>query len=138
MRGAGERAEVLARLREQIATCERPPADARPAAPTGWPALDRLLPARCARRGSLVELLDWQPGCGAETVAAVLTRAACRSPGVVVVVDPARQFYPPALTSWGVAWERLVVVHAAGEADALWAAVQATRSGAAAAVWLRC
>jgi protein ImuA len=139
MCGAVERAELLSRLREQIAACERHMTGAtRLAVPSGWLDLDRLLPARGIRRGALVELLDRRCGCGAETVAAVLTRAACRSPGAVVVVDADRQFYPAALAAWGVACERLIVVHAAGGADALWAAVQALRSGAAAAVWLRC
>jgi protein ImuA len=134
-----KRAELLSRLRDQIAACERPPADpGRPALQTDWPALDRVLPLAGVRCSSLIELLDRRSGCGAETLAAVLTRAACRSPGVVVVVDPDRQFYPPALAAWGAPLGRQVVVHAAGDADALWAAVQALRSRAAAAVWLRC
>ena len=74
----------------------------------------------------------------------MLTWAACRSPGVVVVVDRDGQFYPPALAAWGVPLERLIVVRAAADADALWAADQALRTGhrrggaAAAAVWFRC
>jgi len=132
-----ERAEVVARLRGAIAACERSAGGPdRPAVRTGWPALDRALPLGGVRRGALVELLDARAGCGAETVAAGLTRAACGGPGVAVVVDPDRQFYPPALAAWGVPLGRLVVVHAA-DADALWAADQALRSRAAAAVWLR-
>jgi protein ImuA len=130
---------LIARLRGEIAACERSESSpGRPVIRTGWPALDRALPPGGLRRGALVELLDARSGCGAETVAAVLTRAACRDPGAVVVVDRDRQFYPPALAAWGVPFRRLVVVRAADAADALWAADQALRSQAAVAVWLRC
>jgi protein ImuA len=67
----------------------------------------------------------------------VLTRAVCRSPGAVVVVDNDRDVYPPALAAWGVPLERLIIIHAADEAGALWAADQALRCRATAAVWLR-
>jgi protein ImuA len=138
MRDGSERAELLTRLRSDIAARERPGCvPDRPALPTGLPALDRVLPLGGIRRGALVELLDARSGCGAETVAAVLTRAARRPGETVVVVDPDRQFYPPALATWGVPLGRLVVVHAADDADALWAADQALRCPAVCAVWLR-
>jgi hypothetical protein len=56
---------------------------------------------------------------------------------VVVVVDRDRQFYPPALAAWGIPLPRLVVIHADDDAQALWAADQALRSRATAAVWFR-
>jgi protein ImuA len=134
MLATSDRADLLARLRHDIATCGPPGQVDRSAVRTGWPALDRLLPAGGVRRGSLVELLDL--GGGAESVAAILTVTACRSPGVVVVVDQAGEFYPPALAGWGVPVERQIVVRPGDDADALWAADQALRSRAAAAVWL--
>jgi protein ImuA len=134
---ATARADLLTHLRDEIAARERTPTERDlSATPTGWPALDRLLPLGGIRRGALIELLDGGLGCGAETVAAVLTRAACRNPGVVAVVDPAGEFYPPALAAWGVPFDRLVVVRPTTDADALWAADQALRSRAAVAVWL--
>src|SRR5436853_494532 len=112
-----KRIAILDRLRDQLAACGCPAEDVdRSLIRTDYPVLDRLLPAGGLRRGSIVELLDPGPGGGAETVAAVLTRVACRSPGVVVVVDRDGQFYPPALAAWDVPWERLVVVRA--ETDA--------------------
>jgi protein ImuA len=138
MRDGSERAELLARLRDGIAACERTECAAcHPVIRTGWPALDRALVLGGIRRGSLVELLDTRAGCGAETVAAVLTRSACRAGEAVVVVDPDRQFYPPALAAWGVPLGRLVVVRVADDAGALWAADQALRCPAVGAVWLR-
>jgi protein ImuA len=137
MRDEGDRTDLLIRLRDEIAACGRPGQVDRPIVPTGWPALDRILPGGGVRRGSLVELLDERAGCGAETVAAMLTRTVCQTPGVVVIVDRDGQFYPPALAAWGVTFDRLIVVRAAEDADAMWAADQALRSRAAVAVWLR-
>src|SRR5437588_12155450 len=99
-----EQADRVARLREEMAACGHAPSrlaltgEVR----TDWPVLDRILPGGGIRRGSLVELLDSGPGGGAGTVAAIFTQALCRSPGVVVVVDRAGEFYPPALAAWGV------------------------------------
>jgi protein ImuA len=134
---ACERAELLARLRDEIATRERGGESTdRTVVRTGWPALDGLLPRGGIRRGSLVELLAHGSGSGAETLAAMLTRAVSHHPGVVVVVDQAGEFYPPALAAWDVSYEQLVVVRPANDADALWAADQALRSRAASIVWL--
>src|SRR5262245_52024997 len=133
-----ERAALIARLRGEIAGSGRPVGSPdRPVVTTGWPALDRALPLQGIRRGALIELLDERSGCGAETVAAALTRAAGRFPGVIVVIDRDRQFYPPALAAWGVALGRIVLVRPDDDAGALWAADQALRSRAAAAVWFR-
>jgi protein ImuA len=132
-----ERADLLARLRGEIITRERGgEATDRSVVRTGWPALDRILPRGGIRRGSLVELLGAGPSSGAETVAAVLTRALCQHPGAVVVVDQAGEFYPPALAAWQVGYEQLIVARPASDADALWAADQALRSRAASVVWL--
>jgi protein ImuA len=127
-----DRVELLARLRDDIASCGRPGRPEGIFITTGVPALDRALPGGGIRRGAVVELC----GCGAETIAAVVTRAACRSPGVAVIVDRAGEFYPPALAAWDVPVARMVLVRPEGDADALWAADQALRSPAAAAVWL--
>jgi hypothetical protein len=143
-----ERAEVLARLREEIPSCRRLEWADRLLVSTGWATLDRVLNGGICR-GSLVELLDSHDGGGAETVAAILTKAACPPPcpppprgegkgwGLIVVVDRDGEFYPPALAAWGVPVERLLVVRPENDADALWAADQALRSTATAAVWLR-
>ena len=132
-----QQAELIARLREEVAACGRGPAQLRLVTgeiQTDWPELNRILPGGGLRRGSLVEVLD--NGGGAGTVAAIFTQALCRSPGVVVVIDRAGEFYPPALTAWGVPLERQVILRPKDDADALWAADQALRSRAAVAVWL--
>jgi len=131
---APSKAAVLLQLRTAIAACEQPGNDREgPAVDTTLAKLDRLLPAGGVPRGSLVELI----GEGAETPALMLAREACRDRGVLVVIDPRREFYPPAAVAWGLAAERQVVVHPADDAAALWAADQALRNPAVAAVWLR-
>jgi hypothetical protein len=129
--------ELLGRLRERIASLERP-ADRgeQSVVSTGCPALDRVLPFEGVRRGSLTEWLSERAGSGAESLALLLTREACRDRGVVVLLDRERQVYPPAVVAGGVDAERLIVVHPETEADELWAADQALRSRAAGAVWL--
>jgi hypothetical protein len=131
MNGTCEQTDVVARLREEMCVLGRVPSLAGDV-PTDRPELNRILPGGGLRRGSLVELLG---ECGAETVAAIFTRALCRSPGMVVVMDGSGEFYPPALTSWGVPFERLMIVRPQNDADALWAADQALRSRAAVVVW---
>jgi hypothetical protein len=54
---------------------------------------------------------------------------------VLVVVDLAKTFYPPAAAAWGVDLQRLIVVHPNSARNALWAAGQSLRSPAVAAVW---
>jgi hypothetical protein len=102
---------------------------------TGVAALDRLLPGGGLRHGMLVEWLAELPGCGAATLGLLAAREACRAGGVLVVLDRARAFYPPAAVGWGVDPARLVVVRPRTARDEIWAAVQALRSPVVAAVW---
>lgn len=126
--------ELLQRLRETIAACERPARDAdRAVVSTGIAGLDRLLPRHGIQRGSLVEWL----GDGTQSLAMRLTREVGRTHGDIVVLDRDRQFYPPAFAAWGLPFDRLVIVHPANEADELWAAHQALRCPAVCAVWLQ-
>jgi hypothetical protein len=54
---------------------------------------------------------------------------------MMVVVDVAGTFYPPAAVAWGIDLGRLLVVRPRSARDALWATVQSLRSPAVAAVW---
>ena len=101
---------------------------------SGYPALDRILPAGGFRSGSLVEWLTSGPGDGAATLA---FRAAVRAAGgdgrAVVVVDACGEFYPPAAIALGIEPSRLIVVHPGSQADHTWALDQALRCPAVAA-----
>ena len=100
---------------------------------TGCEALDRLLPGHGFRRGTLVEWLAAEPGGGAATLAFYAAREAARQGGVLVVLDRAGEFYPPAAIRLGIAIEKLLVVQAVEEAETTWALDQALRCPAVAA-----
>ncbi len=134
------REHLLRQLRRQLG---RRPADTPTAMSTdgtllfsaGAPAIDRLLPGGGLRYGMLIEWLAEFPGSGAATLSLLAAREACRAGGMFVVLDRQRTFYPPAAVAWGIDPQRLVVVHPRSLRDELWAAVQALRSPAVAAMW---
>jgi len=95
-------------------------------------ALDRLLPGGGLCYGMLVE---WLGKSSAATLGLLSAREACRDGGVLVVIDRQQTFYPPAAAAWGIDLDRLIVVHPQNARDELWAAVQALRSPAVAALW---
>jgi protein ImuA len=129
---------LLEALRAQIVRLEatRRPADGTIVS-SGCAAIDGLLPEGGFRRGTLVEWLAAGEGSGAQTLAMIAARQACREGGSLVVVDAAQEFYPPAAAGLGIDLERLVVVQAAKDAEWLWALDQALRCGgvAAALAW---
>ena len=136
MAKASERLIRVEALREQIARLEGGWRHAGRGVPvaSGCGPLDRLLPRRGFRRGSLVEWLTGGEGTGAETFAMLCAREASRGGGAVVVVDRSRRFYPPAAVRLGIELDRLVVVHATGSADHAWALDQVMRCPGVAAV----
>jgi hypothetical protein len=83
----------------------------------------------------LVEWLSGLAHSGAATLSLLCAREACRSGGVLVVIDRLQNFYPPAAAGWGIDLQRLVIVRPRGAREALWAAVQSLSSPAVAAVW---
>jgi hypothetical protein len=114
----------------------------REAVSSGWPALDGLLPGGGVRRGSLIEWLageaDAACGSGAATLAcAVACRlAASRDDargGLIVVVDRAGWFHPPAVLPW-LGGARLVVARPSRDDDEMWAIEQSLRCAGVAAV----
>ena len=113
------------------------PAAAAPAAPTGYAALDAVLPGGGWPAG-LVEVLHDADGVGELQIVlpalAGLTAAGHR----IAWLAPPYLPYAPALRAAGVRLDRLTVVRAPGRRDALWAAEQALRSGSfhALLLWL--
>lgn len=130
------RRQLLRTLKERIAGIERagrPGGDQTPVA-SRCPPLDCLLPEQGFRRGTLVEWLADDDGTGAQTLALGTAREACREGGALVVLDEAREFYPPAAVRLGIEPDRLIVVRAANPADNTWALDQALRCLGVAAV----
>ena len=85
----------------------------RPRISTGCEPLDAALPGQGFLRGSLVEWLGDEPGCGAGMLALRAAREACREGGALVVIDPQHNFYPPAAAAWGVDLGSTIVVRTA-------------------------
>ena len=96
--------------------------------------LDRLLPGRGFRRGTIVQWLADGEGSGAETLAMATAVGACRNGGALVVLDRRREFYPPAAARRNVELQNLIVVYTANRADHDWALDQALRCPGVAAV----
>jgi hypothetical protein len=112
---------------------------AEAALPTGFAALDELLPGGGWPRGALTELLIGRQGIGELRL---LTPALARLSGAdgwLAWVAPPYVPYAAALAAAGIDLKRLVVAKPSSEADAWWTAEQALRSGACGALlaWLR-
>ena len=108
---------------------EVPPGDQ----PTGWRALDAVLPAGGWPEASLSEILLPVDGVGElRLVLPTLARLTQDRRHVVIVSPP----YAPCVAGWrqqGVDMRQVEIV-AAGEKDVLWATEQCLRSGSCAAV----
>jgi protein ImuA len=125
----------------------------------GAAAIDRLLPHGGLRHGMLIEWIAGEaqndkapsprpspigrgrmvsrpsPSGRGNVLGLLAAREACREGGALVVIDRRQTFYPPAAAAWGIDLDRLIVIHPQNARDELWAAVQALRSPAVAAMW---
>ncbi|MHB8898421.1 MAG: ImuA family protein [Thermoguttaceae bacterium] len=128
--------ELIETLRRQIARLENGRRTSEPGVVScGCRELDRLLPGGGFRRGSLVEWLVAEEGCGAQSLALLVAREACRGRGGLVVFDRSERFYPPAAARMGIEPADLLVVRPASQDDELWALAQVLHCpGVAAAV----
>jgi protein ImuA len=136
------RDEILHSLKirlQQISSTKSPAGSPEDIVSTGITALDDLLPQRGLSKGGMVEWLIEDVGMGAATLALAGVRSALKSDsgrnGWWVVIDLQRQFFPPAALGWGVAPERLLLIHPASERDAAWAFEQALRCPGVAVTW---
>lgn len=104
--------------------------------PTGCAELDAVLPGGGWPTGALAEILIERYGLGElELLMPALVRLS-RGNRVIVWVAPPFVPYAPALAGAGLDLQRLLLVRAETQADALWSAEQALRSGSCAAVLL--
>ncbi len=102
--------------------------------PSGFRAMDRHLPQGGYARGSMLELLRSGSGSGVTSIALLIARQAIVDGKYLVVVDPQRQFYPPAMKSFGIPLERVIALQPANHADAIWGLAQVLRCPAVGAV----
>src|SRR3954471_12724977 len=100
---------IIANLARQVQRLEGSYRPACEPLSTGCAALDDLLPDRGFRPGTLVEWLA-AAGAGAIGMSLVAAQSACRASKALVVIDPARQFYPLAAANLQVDLARTIVV----------------------------
>jgi hypothetical protein len=102
--------------------------------PTGFAALDAELPGGGWPASGLTELLLAAPGSGELRLLAPLLVSGLEHAGSLLCIAPPFLPYAPALHALGWPLERLLLVTPDSLADAAWAAEQALRSRACAAV----
>jgi protein ImuA len=117
-------ADVLERPDVWRGACAR--ADARTIA-SGFDALDAELPGGGWPAGALTEILPAHEGIGELRL---LGPALARIEAPLAWIAPPYLPYAPALAAAGIDPSKLIIVRAASEKDALWAAEQALRSNA--------
>src|SRR6478672_8872071 len=137
--GQDARGQLVSGLRQQLGRWKKgDAADDALLFSCGAAAVDWLLPGGGLRHGMLVEWLAVASGAvggGAATLGLLGAREACREGGALVVIDRRQTFYPPAAAAWGIDLDRMIIVHPQNSRDELWAAVQALRSPAVAAMF---
>jgi hypothetical protein len=102
--------------------------------PTGFPALDRILPQRGWCADGLNELLGNEQGVGEFSLLLPALAHVCRQGQAVVLANPPFLPYAPALEQAGIVFAHLIVVRHADGHEMYWAAEQAMRSKACGAV----
>ena len=102
---------------------------------SGLSELDTILPDGGLRAGQLVEWFGEGRGSGAGTLALRACWQAASSAGMLVVLDRAGMFYPPAAATLGVDLKKLILVRAGSAQEEFWALDQALRSREVAATW---
>jgi hypothetical protein len=107
---------------------------ANPSVPTGFRALDAELPGGGWPAGSLAELLPAHEGIGELRVLGPALARLAQAGGRLAWIAPPYLPYAPALAAAGIALDRILIVRTQAPRDALWAAEQALRSAACAAV----
>ena len=103
---------------------------------TGHAVLDAQLPGGGWPVGTLSEVLHDGVGIGEVSFLAGALARACDGDRMLAWINAPYLPYAPALAQRGIPLERCMVVRPANREDALWAAEQALKSGACAAVLL--
>ena len=124
---------ALEQLRRHPAIWRRqaPPANALP---TGFPALDAVLPDAGWSMGALTEILPSRDGIGELRLAMPALAELSARGRWLAWVGPPYVPYAPALEAKGIALSRILWVRSHNTAQQLWSAEQALRSGACGAV----
>lgn len=99
----------VAELRGRL-QASQPQARHRQVVPTGLPSFDRLLPDGGVPTAAVVEWMQSCTGVAASTLAFRCAAPLLQHAGTLAVVDSEKDFYPPSLSSLGIASRRVLVV----------------------------
>jgi protein ImuA len=100
----------------------------------GWASLDGPFPGRNLRPGGIVEWLA-APGGGAFVSALQMRSQPWSARGIAAIVDPAGDFYPPALSGWGIRPGQALFIRPATRLETCWAIEQCLRCPGVSATW---
>lgn len=107
------------------------------AEPTGYSALDRVLPGGGWPLGAVSEILHAQLGVGELSLALPLLARFTQAGRPVALIAPPHPPYAPKLAASGLQLDRTLVVETASAEDGLWSAEQLLRAGAGAVLlWI--
>ncbi len=95
---------------------------------SGFAALDAVLPGSGWPTGCLTELLCREAGIGELRLLVPLLQRLTQQRRFVILLAPPLTPYAPALASFGIDLDYLIVIQAPNAADRLWAVEQALRS----------
>jgi hypothetical protein len=128
--------EIVTELRRQIAAINRFQFSSQGRGiDIAIPELADLFPQGQLPPGSVVEWFTEGFGTEAERLSLRIGWAACRHERFLVIVDPLREIYPPALFQLAIDLKRVVFVHPSTKSDVFWSINQALRCSAVGAVW---
>lgn len=99
-----------------------------PACDTGFGQLNTELPGAGWPAGMLTELIAREPGIGELRLLVPLLRQLTRERKVVILLAPPMIPYAPALASFGIDLDYLIIIQANNAADRLWAVEQTLKS----------
>lgn len=104
--------------------------------PTGYPALDQVLPGGGWPRGAITELLIDHEGIGELGLLAFALSRIANEKRWIVCIAPPHILYAPALAERGVDISRVLVARGESARETLWTAEQALKAPAGGAVLL--
>lgn len=102
--------------------------------PSGFAALDEVLPGGGWPQGALTEIISDHQGAGELSMLMPTLARLSREGRWLAWIAPPHIPYAPALSAYGVDLSKVLVVRPRGETDTLWALEQALRSGTCGAV----
>lgn len=106
------------------------------AEPTGYAALDRVLPGGGWPLGAVSEILHAQPGVGELSLALPLLTRLTQAQRKVALIAPPFLPYTPRLLGVGIELAQLLVVEPDSEQNALWSAELLLRAGGNVLLWI--